>query len=131
MMKDSKEVCAATHIWTYNVMYIKLKYVMIIRKYVFRNGEILYLIFDDKNIHINRWVSWKSIDDLYVYDLIYIHFYPNSSANEHSLASIWDARRKVMSRDSILNHLNYSYYIELEEDSDEFKKTVNLYNTLI
>lgn len=53
-------------------MYIKLKYVMIIRKYVFQDGEILYLIFDDKNIHINRRVSWKSIDDLYVYDLIYI-----------------------------------------------------------
>ena len=104
---------------------------MIIRKYVFQDGVILYLIFDDKNIHINRWVLWKPIDDLYVYDLIYIYFYPNSSANEQSLASIWDARRKVMSRDSILDHLNYSYYIELEEDSDEFKKIVNLYNTLI
>lgn len=104
---------------------------MIIKKYVFRNGEILYLIFDDKNIHISGRVSWKPIDDLYVYDLIYINFYPNSSANEHSLASIWDARRKVMSRDSVLDHLNHSYYIELEEDSDEFKKIVNLYNTLI
>ena len=102
---------------------------MIIRKYVFRNGEILYLIFDNKNIHINRRVSWKPIDDLYVYDLIYIHFYPK--ANEHSLASIWDAHYKAMSRDSILENLNYSYYIELEEDSDEFKKIVNLYNTLI
>ena len=46
---------------------------MIIKKYVFRNGEILYLIFDDKNIHINRRVSWQPIDDLYVYDLIYIY----------------------------------------------------------
>lgn len=102
---------------------------MIIKKYVFQDGEILYLIFDDKNIHINRRVSWKPIDDLYVYDLIYIYFYPK--ANEHSLASIWDARYKAMSRDSILENLNNSYYIELEEDSDEFKKIVNLYNTLI
>lgn len=104
---------------------------MIIKKYVFRNGEILYLIFDDKNIHINRPVSWKPIDDLYVYDLICIYFYPNSSANEHSLASIWDARYKAMSRDSVLDHLNYSYYIKVEEDSDEFKEIMNLYNTLI
>ena len=104
---------------------------MIIRKYVFRNGEILYLIFDDKNIHINRRVSWKPIDDLYVYDLIYIFFYPNPSANEHSLASIiWDARYKAMSRDSILDYLNYNY-IKVEEDSDEFKEIMNLYNTLI
>lgn len=105
---------------------------MIIRKYVFQqDGEILYLIFDDKNIHINRRVSWKPIDDIYVYDLIYIRFYPNSSANEHSLASIWDASYKAMPRNSIDYFLNYKYYIEVEEDSDEFKKIVNLYNTLI
>ena len=104
---------------------------MIIRKYVFQDGEILYLIFDDKNIHINRRISWKPIDDLYVYDLIYIHFYPK--ANEHSLASIWDAHYKAMSRDSILDYFlnNKFYYIKVEEDSDEFKKIVNLYNTLI
>ena len=105
---------------------------MIIKKYVFQDGVILYLIFDDKNIHISRQVSWKPIDDLYVYDLIYIYFYPNSSANEHSLASIWDARHKAMSRDSILDYLNNKfYYIKVEEDSDEFKEIMNLYNTLI
>ena len=105
---------------------------MIIKKHTFRSERVDYIIFDDKNIHINRWVSWKSIDDLYVYDLIYIHFYPNSSANEHSLASIWDARRKVMSRDSILDYLNNKfYYIKVGEDSDEFKEIMNLYNTLI
>lgn len=104
---------------------------MIIKKYVFRNTEIMYLIFDDKNIHINRRVSWKPIDDIYVYDLIYIHFYSNSSANEHSLASIWDVSYITMSRDSILEYLNKIYYIKVEEESDEFREIVNLYNTLI
>ncbi len=104
---------------------------MIIKKYVFRNGEILYLIFDDKNIHINRRVSWKPIDDIYVYDLICIHFYSNSLANERSLASIWDVSYITVSRDSILEYLNKIYYIKVEEDSDEFREIVNLYNTLI
>ena len=102
---------------------------MIIKKYVFRNGEILYLIFDDKNIHINRPVSWKPIDDICVYDLIYIHFYPK--ANERSLVSIWDVSYITMSRDSILVYLNSTYYIKVEEDSDEFREIMNLYNTLI
>lgn len=104
---------------------------MIIKKYVFRNGEILYLIFDDKNIHINRPVSWKPIDDICVYDLIYIRFYPNSSANERSLVSIWDVSYITMSRDSILVYLNGKYYTKVEEDSDEFREIANLYNTLI
>lgn len=104
---------------------------MIIKKYVFRNSEILYLIFDDKNIHINRRVSWKPIDDIYVYDLIYIHFYPNSSPIERSLASLWDVSYITISRDSILEYLNKVYYIKVEEDSDEFREIADLYNTLI
>lgn len=105
---------------------------MIIKKYVFGNGEILYLIFDDKNIHINRRVSWKPIDDIYVYDLIYIQFYSNSSANERSLASIWDMGYITMSRDSILDYLNNKFYfIKVEEESDEFREIMNLCNTLI
>ena len=83
---------------------------MIIKKYVFQDGEILYLIFDDKNIHINRRVLWKPIDDLYVYDLIYIRFYPNSSAKGHSIAALCAARYEALSHDARLDYLNNTSY---------------------
>ena len=115
---------------------------MIIKKHTFQfrgvDYRVDYIIFDDKNIHLNkrgsckpRLPSWKPIDDICVYDLIYIHFYPNSSTNERSLASIWDVRYIIMSRDSILEYLNKFYYIKVEEESDEFREIANLYNTLI
>ena len=109
---------------------------MIIKKHTFQSGgvdyRVDYIIFDDKNIHINKRRYWNSIDDFCVYDLIYIHFYLNSSANERSLASIWDVSYIIiMSRDSILEYLNKFYYIKVEEESDEFREIANLYNTLI
>lgn len=108
---------------------------MIIKKHTFQSRgvdyRVDYIIFDDKNIHFNKRGSWKPIDDICVYDLIYIHFYLNSSANERSLASIWDVSYIIMSRDSILEYLNKFYYIKVEEESDEFREIANLYNTLI
>ena len=43
-----------------------------------------------------------------------------------------DVKSIEMSYDSILNNLlHYTFYIKVEEDSDEFKEIMNLYNTLI
>ena len=45
---------------------------------------------------------------------------------------ICDVKSIEMSYDSILNNLlHYTFYIKVEEDSDEFKEIMNLYNTLI
>lgn len=102
---------------------------MIIKKYTFQSGRVDYIIFDYKNIHINKRRYWNSIDAFCIYDIMIISFYPNSPANEHSLTSIWDVNRLELSRDSMLDYLNY--YIKVEEESDEFREIANLYNTLI
>lgn len=44
---------------------------------------------------------------------------------------IYDVRRIEISRDFVLDYLNYKFYIKVEEDSDEFMEIANLYNTLI
>lgn len=44
---------------------------------------------------------------------------------------IYDVESIEISRDFMLDYLNYEFYIKVEEDSDEFKEISNLYNTLI
>lgn len=102
---------------------------MIIKKHTFQSGRVDYIIFDDKNIHINKrgYLNsyWTSIDDFCIYDIIIISFYLD-------LPGLYDVESIEMSYDSILdNLLRYYFYIKVEEDSDEFREIANLYNTLI
>ena len=103
---------------------------MIIKKHTFQSGgvdyRVDYIIFDDKNIHINKRGYWNSIDDFCIYDMMLISFYSDLPG------FICDVESIEMSYDSILNNLlHYTFYIKVEEDSDEFKEIMNLYNTLI
>lgn len=99
---------------------------MIIKKHTFQSGRVDYIIFDDKNIHINKQVYWNSIDAFCIYDMMLISFYLDLPGFIRNVESI------EMSYDSILdNLLHYTFYIKVEEDSDEFKEIMNLYNTLI
>ena len=100
---------------------------MIIKKHTFRSERVDYIIFDDKNIHINKRGYWNLIDAFCIYDMMLISFYSDLPG------FICDVESIEMSRDSILlDYLNNNfYYIKVEEDSDEFKKIMNLYNTLI
>ena len=98
---------------------------MIIKKHTFLSGREFYIIFDDKNIHINKLITWKSVDSFCIYDLILISFYPDASA------PIYDVNCLDISYDAILYYLNDKQHIKVEEDSDEFKEISNLYNTLI
>ena len=100
---------------------------MIIKKHTFQSGgvdyRVDYIIFDDKNIHINKRGYCNSIDDFCIYDMMLISFYSDLPS------FICDVKSIEMSYDSILNNLlHYTFYIKVEEDSDEFK---DLYNTLI
>ena len=97
---------------------------MVIKKHTFQSGRVDYIIFDDKNIHINK--LRYSIYAFCVYDIMIISFYLDLPG------LIYDVERIEMSYDSILdNLLRYTFYIKVEEDSDEFREIVNLYNTLI
>ena len=107
---------------------------MIIKKHTFQSGgvdyRVDYIIFDDKNIHINKRGYKRgysnSIDAFCIYDIIIISFYLDLPG------LIYDVESIEMSYDSILNNLlHYTFYIKVEEDSDEFKEIMNLYNTLI
>lgn len=118
---------------------------MIIKKHTFQSGRVDYIIFDDKNIHINKRGYWNipisdyrnSKDAFCIYDIIIISFYVDLPG------LIYDVERIEMLYDSILNDLLYynafdikveelfDFNIKVEEDSDEFKKIMNLYNTLI
>ena len=99
---------------------------MIIKKHTFRSERVDYIIFDDKNIPINKRGYWNSIDDFCIYDMMLISFYLDLPG------LIYDVESIEMSYDSILNNLlHYTFYIKVEEDSDEFKEIMNLYNTLI
>lgn len=103
---------------------------MIIKKHTFQSGgvdyRVDYIIFDDKNIHINKRGYCNSIDDFCIYDMMLISFYSDLPS------FICDVKSIEMSYDSILNNLlHYTFYIKVEEDSDEFKEIMNLYNTLI
>ena len=103
---------------------------MIIKKHTFQSGgvdyRVDYIIFDDKNIYINKWGYCNSIDDFCIYDMMLISFYSDLPS------FICDVKSIEMSYDSILNNLlHYTFYIKVEEDSDEFKEIMNLYNTLI
>lgn len=103
---------------------------MIIKKHTFQSGRVDYIIFDDKNIHINKrgyWNSyWNSIDDFCLYDIMIISFYVDLPG------LIYDVERIEMTYDSILDTLlRYTFDIKVEEDSDEFREIANLYNTLI
>ena len=104
---------------------------MIIKKHIFQSGRVDYIIFDDKNIHINKrgyWNSyWNSIDDFCLYDIMFISFYVDLPGLIHDVESI------EMSYDSTLDNLLHynAFCIKVEEESDEFKKIANLYNTLI
>lgn len=99
---------------------------MIIRKYTFQSGRVDYIIFDDKNIHINKRRYWNSIDAFCIYDMMIISFYVDLPG------LIYDVKRIEISRDVMLDYLiNYKFYIKVEEDSDEFMEIANLYNTLI
>ena len=103
---------------------------MIIKKHTFQSRgvdyRVDYIIFDDKNIHFNKRGSWKPIDAFCIYDIIIISFYLDLPG------LIYDVESIEMSYDSILdNLLHYTFYIKVEEDSDEFKEIMNLYNTLI
>lgn len=102
---------------------------MIIKKHTFQSGgvdyRVDYIIFDDKNIHINKRGYSNSIDTFCI-DIIIISFYLDLPG------LIYDVERIEMSYDSILdNLLRYTFYIKVEEDSDEFREIANLYNTLI
>ena len=100
---------------------------MIIKKHTFRSERVYYIIFDDKNIHINKRGYSNSIDAFCIYDIIIISFYLDLPG------LIYDVESIKMLYDSELNkslHYNTSY-IKVEEDSDEFKDIMNLYNTLI
>lgn len=99
---------------------------MIIKKHTFRSERVDYIIFDDKNIHINKRGYSISIDAFCIYDIIIISFYLDLPG------LIYDVESIEMSYDSILdNLLRYAFYIKVEEDSDEFREIANLYNTLI
>ena len=103
---------------------------MIIKKHTFQSGGVVYrvdyIIFDDKNIHINKRGYCNSIDDFCIYDMMLISFYSDLPS------FICDVKSIEMSYDSILNNLlHYTFYIKVGEDSDEFKEIMNLYNTLI
>ena len=103
---------------------------MIIKKHTFQSGgvdyRVDYIIFDDKNIHINKRGYSNSIDAFCIYDIIIISFYLDLPG------LIYDVESIEMSYDSILNNLlHYTVYIKVEENSDELKKIMNLYNTLI
>ena len=98
---------------------------MIIRKYTFQSGRVDYIIFDDKNIHINKLRYWNSIDAFCIYDMMIISFYVDLPG------LIYDVKRTEIPRDFMLDYLNYKFYIKVEEDSDEFMEIANLYNTLI
>lgn len=102
---------------------------MIIKKHTFRSERVDYrvdyIIFDDKNIHINKRGYSNSIDAFCI-DIIIISFYLDLPG------IIYDVESIEMSYDSILNNLlHYTFYIKVEEDSDEFREIANLYNTLI
>ena len=98
---------------------------MIIKKHTFRSERVDYIIFDDKNIHINKRGYSNSIDA--IYDIIIISFYLDFPG------LIYDVESIEMLYDSDLNKLLHynTFYIKVEEDSDEFKEIMNLYNTLI
>lgn len=103
---------------------------MIIKKHTFQAGRVDYIIFDDKNIHINKRgylnSHWTSKDDFCIYDIMLMSFCSDLPGLVYDVESI------EMSYDSILdNLLRYAFYIKVEEDSDEFREIVNLYNTLI
>lgn len=103
---------------------------MIIKKHTFQSGRVDYIIFDDKNIHINKrgYLNsyWTSIDDFCKYDIMLISFYLDLPGLVNNVKSI------EMSYDTILdNLLRYAFYIKVEEDSYEFREISNLYNTLI
>ena len=102
---------------------------MIIKKHTFQSGRVDYIIFDDKNIHINKrgyWNSyWNSKDDFCLYDIMFISFYVDLSGLVYDVESI------EMSYNSILNEYYNAFDIKVEEDSDEFREIANLYNTLI
>lgn len=104
---------------------------MIIKKHTFQSGgvdyRVDYIIFDDKNIHINKRGYCNSIDDFCIYDMMLISFYLNLPGLIYYVESI------EMLYDSELNKsLHYNtFYTKVEEDSDEFKEIMNLYNTLI
>ena len=104
---------------------------MIIKKHTFQSGgvdyRVDYIIFDDKNIHINKRGYSNSIDAFCIYDIIIISFYLDLPG------LIYDVESIEMLYDSILDNLLHynTFYIKVEEDSDEFKEIMNLYNTLI
>lgn len=108
---------------------------MIIKKHTFQSGRVDYIIFDDKNIHINKRGYWNipisdyrnSKDAFCIYDMMIISFYVDLPGLVYDVESI------EMSYNSILNDLLYynAFNIKVEEDSDEFREIVNLYNTLI
>lgn len=104
---------------------------MIIKKHTFQYGRVNlprvdYIIFDDKNIHINKLRYSNSIDAFCKYDIMLISFYLDLPG------LIYDVESIEMPYDVILNKIHYNtFYIKVEEDSDEFKEISNLYNTLI
>ena len=103
---------------------------MIIKKLTLQSRgvdyRVDYIIFDDKNIHINKRGYPNSIDASCIYDIIIISFYLDLPG------LIYDVESIEMSYDSILdNLLHCTFYIKVEEDSDEFREIMNLYNTLI
>lgn len=103
---------------------------MIIKKHTFQServDRVDYIIFDDKNIHIKKRGYSKSIDAFCIYDIIIISFYLDFPG------LIYDVESIEMLYDSILNNLLHynTFYIKVEEDSDEFREIANLYNTLI
>ena len=104
---------------------------MIIKKHTSQSGgvdyRVYYIIFDDKNIHINKRGYPNSIDAFCIYDIIIISFYLDLPG------LIYDVESIEMLYDSGLNKLLHynTFYTKVEEDSDEFKDIMNLYNTLI
>lgn len=99
---------------------------MIIKKHTFRSERVDYIIFDDKNIHINKRGYSNSIDAFCIYDIIIISFYLDLPGLIYDVESI-----KMLYDSVVLNNLLHYFYIKVEEDSDEFKEIMNLYNTLI
>ena len=99
---------------------------MIIKKHTFRSERVDYIIFDDKNIHINKRGYSNSIDAFCIYDIIIISFYLDLPGLIYDVESI-----KMLYDSVVLNNLLHYFYNKVEEDSDEFKEIMNLYNTLI
>lgn len=99
---------------------------MIIKKHTFQSWGV-YIIFDDKNIHINKRGYSNSIDAFCIYDIIIISFYLDLPGLIYNVESV------EMLYDSTLNNLLHydTVYIKVEEDSDEFREIANLYNTLL